>query len=595
MNIRVYFDQGQGETTNLNKGKEVSKEKKTDIENINKVDNKNLATNLSKNVKDPSTADLKPVVENKPVVESKLPLDWDFKKFETELIQKPLTKDTLASVMDNISNYNKVTTNTPANKNGYAEVLLNHLIKNKNPDLLSKYITALKGDLTLLGSDKVTQNANYSKLLPQIDKNKPEYKDLLAVKFLINNQTSEDLSKSIKENLNQVIEQYGAMLLTAIEWVVGGKGKLAEFCKKWKLEQYFPTIEKFYETRYSLSVDQKAALQVPYDLQGQFVGGDKIVDNVICDKEKIQNYYSKDRLAIHKTEWNNKDNFHLLDPILVSRAIQDKDNKLTEFSNLIIPGDKKNGEQQYIFNDAVKLTLSQEQAIVGHMVTDQSLWTNISKLNDELRWESVYGKPNSNAAEVKTLSDENDVAMAFGACLMKGGKDLKYVISETKNLPNEADKRNKEESTVKQSEWKDLFVSKKNYPAAELMGNKLDADHQSEKDRIVAGMNKLFDKATHEDTISILNSDVSLTSESKTFIDSYLSVYLNTIIKDPKTKKEIVPKAQWLLDKKNSITKGFSLDMDSDKIVFSWKTADEKDVSFDSTSIIELISTSVAK
>jgi hypothetical protein len=142
------------------------------------------------------------------------------------------------------------------------------------------------------------------------------------------------------------------------------------------------------------------------------------------------------------------------------------------------------------------------------------------------------------------LSDENDVAMAFGACLMKGGKDLKYVISETKNLPNEADKRNKEESTVKQSEWKDLFVSKKNYPAAELMGNKLDADHQSEKDRIVAGMNKLFDKATHEDTISILNSDVSLTSESKTFIDSYLSVYLNTIIKDPKTKKEIVPKAQ---------------------------------------------------
>jgi hypothetical protein len=213
-----------------------------------------------------------------------------------------LTKDTLASVMDNISNYNKVTTNTPANKNGYAEVLLNHLIKNKNPDLLSKYITALKGDLTLLGSDKVTQNANYSKLLPQIDKNKPEYKDLLAVKFLINNQTSEDLSKSIKENLNQVIEQYGAMLLTAIEWVVGGKGKLAEFCKKWKLEQYFPTIEKFYETRYSLSVDQKAALQVPYDLQGQFVGGDKIVDNVTCDKEKIQNYYSKDRLAIHKTE-----------------------------------------------------------------------------------------------------------------------------------------------------------------------------------------------------------------------------------------------------------------------------------------------------
>jgi hypothetical protein len=49
------------------------------------------------------------------------------------------------------------------------------------------------------------------------------------------------------------------------------------------------------------------------------------------------------------------------------------------------------------------------------------------------------------------------------------------------------------------------------------------------------------------------------------------------------------------LDKKNSITKGFSLDMDSDKIVFSWKTADEKAVSFDSTSIIELISTSVAK
>ena len=193
------------------------------------------------------------------------------------------------------------------------------------------------------------------------------------------------------------------------------------------------------------------------------------------------------------------------------------------------------------------------------------------------------------------MSDENDVAMTFGVCLMKGSKDLKYVISETKNLPNQADKENKKETDTKQSEWKNLFTSKKNYPPTELIWNKLDAGHQSEKDRIVTGMNKLFDKATHAATISILNSELSLTNELKAFIDSYLSVYLNAIINDPKTKKDIIPKAQWLLDKKNSITKDFVLSMDSEKMMFSWKNAAGNDVSFDSTSIIELISTSLNK
>ena len=105
-------------------------------------------------------------------------------------------------------------------KSKYANNIFNHVIK--TPALLPTYITALKSNLklTLLGSDKATQNANYSKLLPLVDKTKPEYKDLLAIKFLIDNQKKEEIAQSIKDNINQVIDQYGAALLTAIEWVV---------------------------------------------------------------------------------------------------------------------------------------------------------------------------------------------------------------------------------------------------------------------------------------------------------------------------------------------------------------------------------------
>ena len=497
-----------------------------------------------------------------------------------------MTKETLPKVIETIANYNKSTTNTPANKNGYVDVLVNQLIK--TPALLPTYITALKSDLklTLLGSDKATQNTNYSKLLPLVDKNKPEYKDLLAIKFLIDNQKTEEIAQSIKENLNQVIDQYGVMFLNVIEWVVWGKWKLAEFCKKWKLDQYFPAIEKFYETHYSLTPAQKIALEAPYKLEDTFKWSDKVIDNdteiVTCSKKNIQDYYSGDRLDPSKN--GNKDNFHLLDPVLVSRAIQD--NKLSEFSNLIIPGDRKNGEQEYKFNDAIKLTTDQQKKIVTGMVKDPSIWNNIAQLNQELRWEKVYGKKNSEAAENKVMSDENDVAMTFGVCLMKGSRDLKYVISETKELPNRKNKKDTKEVIVQESESKKFFDSFEKITPEDIKKLTIEplSDVQKTQKKIILEYSTKLFAADH--LLLKDSSNTNMLPKLTIFMKNGFPVYIDALTKDlgkDQTKnKEKLTKLQSFSTNLASIEKDFVIAVDPNtyQIKLTWKNKSLKDISF---------------
>ena len=394
------------------------------------------------------------------------------------------------------------------------------------------------------------------------------------------------LTEDLQQNFNEVIKQYGSTLLTVFE-LFGGKGALRWFCNTFHLDydKNFSSVEKLYDDVYKLDAPQTEALDFVYKDTTNFVWDDWIAKDLRCDKKAVESYY--------QTWWQN--NFELLDPVLVSRAM--KQTKI-DIPNLLVPAGSQYGETVYKINIDVLDAADSDQIekIVTEILKDTSLWGSVKTLRSETTAASVYGKEHSESRwNKKSPSSAKDAAVAFGACLMKGSKDLKYVISQN-TIPYEADHKdgqNAEQMKTKiEADWK-LFVNdcdpekgkRKWFPLEEskILPEQKDA-YKEYTDAVVQHLNALF--ADKSPDLSTLNVNLYLKGQLNKLLPKQVWVYLNALDKDILLSSDDKTNVKKSLAALNSIIVDEHdphIDFDVGVISISGKNKDKEDVVIKST------------
>ncbi len=558
-------------------------EKNKTNEQLKKADAINVATNLS-DTRTPTSDDMKPTdkVKNTPNI-----LDADIKVFEAHLAKDPsYLKTNLSSIMQGISSYKVTwTENLVTIQNTYAETIANLITKSTDTKLVSDYLAFLTpSTLIYLGADTQHQKKNITLLMnSEVWKSLPEdsKKTLVTLLYGINKAPTkgneikkfdkEALKQDIQKSFDEVIDQFWSILTTIFE-LFGGKWAVENFFHALNIT-YPPSfkekINTLYKGLYTFSLGQKTALESVYASKDTFATTDTPPK---CDQKAVVGYY--------QTWWTVDENFKLLDPILVQRAMKKLNIPTTD---VITEVGKSYWEMQYKINTVP----SQKANIVAKILEDPSIWSSVAALWGSDVASTIYGKKNPETANwlPKNPKNPKDAAVAFGAYLMKWSRDLKYAISEN-IMPYESNNKVPEnltpetpETTKIKTEWTSFFTitdsaAWKDYPLSDAAVQKLSPADQT---KYVADKKTISDRITtllnpNNKDFSVLSTDPIIKDKLSPFLAKYISVYLYNLSKDPTVYTQInKPKIETLITTFKTMTPGFSIELWTTGFSIKWK------------------------
>lgn len=357
----------------------------------------------------------------------------------------------------------------------------------------------------------------------------------------------EAVKEDVQKTFNEVIKQFWGALLTIFE-LFWGKGALRSFCDTFHLDYdtHFASIEQLYNDTYHLGDKQSAALNDIYTTSKDEVFADKVTgsdgkESWSFKANKVQDYYADPKWL--------EPNFNLLDPVLINRAM--KKNPKIAVPNLIVSAGSVYGENTYKINETIPLNWEQKKAIFNELTKDPSLWSSVNALGGPDVATKVYGKENINKNQLwnsKKPTSPKEKAIAYGACLMKGSTDLKYVLSQS-DMPYEVDKSQTktDASTTPETpeaktkaEWTTFFATaewtdRKDYPLTEDKVKGLSWDGQTKyeayKKTVWEKVLQLLDP-NNKDKTKILLSDTSLKEKTTSFLIKHFSLYLASLRTD---------------------------------------------------------------
>lgn len=372
---------------------------------------------------------------------------WNYMTFKKYIETHPdyITNNNLQKIINGIKEYKPQEKTADAHetlndlKNGYANVLTNYITT--HPELMPAYITYLRPEnVTMLGVDTETQNANLRKITSSekfktSEKTNENITNIQSLTEVINGQPKGKLEATMNKGIDAVIKIFGKDFVMGILESFWGKWFLKKFCWRFKLdyEKTFASIDKMYKDKYELTPEQKGILKTNYDM---FKGKDKDWENNIkwvdgnnvkFSKTKIEDEYSKTFI--------NKENFKHLDPNLVLNTF----NKLKITNNGYV---FKNNDQYEINTE--KLEKEQGSEIFKNIYTQITKSNNIRDNvqdagNIVSRTNSIYNTDSKDTLERETatnnrkkqwINDAGDIALYYGAFLMKWSENIAYVRTE---------------------------------------------------------------------------------------------------------------------------------------------------------------------
>lgn len=507
----------------------------------------------------------------------------NYRSLEKYIITNPNEfNNNFKNIVDAIATYTNETNETTDKgedlnglKNWYATVLTNYMISDKSANMMDTYLTYLTPtNISYLWVDKDTQVKNFNNLVSSNKFKTIKLKDdvkqnMLDLRFAIEKTDQKSFQEKMKWWFKELLGSFWGAILDIIE-LFWGKWALKSFCSKFSIDydKYFNDLETMYDDTYALNNPQKKILKDAYDdtkeKEKRSNGTDNdISDNISYSKSGITSYYTN--------KFSDQENFKLLDPTLVELAMKEK--KIGN-SNVIITEKWSNGKIEKRINENENLTDSDRKKIVNYIINGD---TTDNKGKPEIRnkvktageaitqTNSVYNsdltkeveKPSDklkneqseaiNSKKIKWFHSATDIGIYFGAYLMKGSKDLKYTISQTKDLPFEADHRKqtinnddqiKAKNTVKEKTKKLFDKVDDTGKYKELDTNiftgteKANTDALDYKNDILIPLKKIFTETTKEWTTEVQNYDIFLEEITSNIPSPKASEKLMTSIKN---------------------------------------------------------------
>ena len=394
---------------------------------------------------------------------------WSYATFKNLLNDDQNSASTLKNLFANdlfnqIDTFDYKNDNKETKLNGFYGAILDVVIKKWDGPLLNTYLSYVnENNMNHLGTSKEARKANYDKLLifsGTIDESDPNY---ASIKDKISKITSKIVEEQkqdfMKDGIDAITKTFGWDILLKIIDLFGGKWFIRNICNKFGInyEKYFWQIEKLYQDKYWLNTEQKTALNNMYTNYGN--PATKIQKIALWTATEVL-YDQATILKNAKKEFGESaTKFNLLDPRIVTKAINELNTKnpgtiKTDISNLTIK-EKINGTTKYKMNDKVEFKDEDERkTIIEQIITSPTSKANVQKaaiaiiasngvypvVENKNNNENIAAsnQENIDKQNMKKMESGADVAMYYGAYMMKGWDDLKYVISEN-TMPKEWD------------------------------------------------------------------------------------------------------------------------------------------------------------